>query len=210
MTFTPSPIFAYIWRILLIILIVYLTLFFIGVFSKKKCCSLDPGTFVKVSPGDSSTDKITIQLSYVNIERRLEPWTWHLKRLYFKQPFWSHQQQEDAAFGLVKLFITSDAQKKFQFSRSVSVYSLGDSQSEEGVIFYDFIKSLKSADFNGAARKSIDVSSGTIMSMLEREGTVLQPNETCSASSGTCYAVLDPDAPEKVLYFVFFVKRNGK
>ena len=202
-TFTPSPIFAYIWRILVIILVVYLVLFAIGLFSKKKCRNLPKGYFVFASFGASDDlDEVQIQVKPVNATFK-KTWFWHFKRLIFMRPLWS-DQEEESCNGLKLKYSPKKSRPQFAFSPTGGKFVICSKKkvnTPKGKLFSSYIDSLHSGKRGGTIR----VDAGTLNQMFKRDGDqIVKSGEQCDIDE-RIYARVDSDTM-KIMSVVFFVK----
>ncbi|MBO5897789.1 MAG: hypothetical protein J6R04_02130 [Clostridia bacterium] len=77
--FTRSPLWCYVWRILVLLLIAYICLFIWTIFSKKVCKNLPSGTFVSVVLMEDGVNA-GVRTRAVNTTFS-QRWGWHFRRL---------------------------------------------------------------------------------------------------------------------------------
>lgn len=99
--FEKSPLWSYIWRLLVIALIVYIVFFIIG-FNPNLSASFPSGTFVCYSLRKDTQRRASVALLHVN-RTFAEKWLWHVKRFFLIQPLWSNQRIDTKVFGLFSM-----------------------------------------------------------------------------------------------------------
>lgn len=201
-TFTKSPIFAYIWRVIVIIVVVYLALFIIGFFNGK-CRNLPSGYFIYTSFGLSDDlDEVQIQVKRVNGTFK-DTWLWHGRRLIFLKPLWS-DQDEASSNGLKLRYDPAKRRPQFSFSPlggKFVVCSRRRVNTPKGRVFADYIENLS----KGRRQGQIRVDAGTLNQMFRKEGDQsVKSGEQCEMDERV-YALVDSDTL-KIKSVVFFVK----
>lgn len=113
-TFDPSPVWSYIWRVLVIILIIHTILYIIGFFNGK-CKSLPAGVFVTASP--SQYDGMDEDFSVIKFNTTFrERYLWHLYRFIpHSKKLWYHQPTKKVPGTDILFGFTNNGKEAFFF-----------------------------------------------------------------------------------------------
>jgi hypothetical protein len=194
-TFNPSPAWEYIWRILVILLIIHTILFIVGFFKAK---SFPAGTFVKITLfGDS--DEISVKRTCYNF-KFTEKWLWHYKRFLFIKPYFGNQS--GTSITPIEIFY-KDNREKMKFKKDVRALRYNKSTNAAGKLFDEYLRVFKSKNYQGSNPKKPHVLSGDVKGMFKPSGKIFILKGQDVGLSETPYGIFDEDLNLKsILMFV--------
>ena len=141
--FVKSPLWGYIWRILVILLVLHILLFIIGFFKSHNHMS---GTFVTVVFGRSEEKKIRLSYKSINI-KKTEQWLWHIKRFFFLKPYFACQ--DDANIGWCVLKLQKDGKTKKEYKKVIHEVTYSNAKGPGKIEFDEWIKGFEKSSYRG-------------------------------------------------------------
>lgn len=199
--FTPAGVFEYVWRILVIYLIVHLILFIIGFFKVK---SLPTGTFVKIYCGGSrcscSVDK------KINFTFK-DKWLWHYKRLL---PWTVFKNQDGVRItDYFRIEPENGRARIYYIGEPVAQLVYEGATNETAVAVEDYLDKLRS--YNGGYVEDFEGERGSGIEMRElfslEESRVKAEGKGEILSEGTYYANVNGSGLKKISEVLVFVKK---
>jgi len=204
--FEKSPIWSYVWRILVILFVIHCILYVIGFFNGK-CKSLPSGVFVAASIYDDSDDCSFRIVKQVNLTF-WEKYGWHVARFFpHKTKLWYDQKSINVArltFGY-----SEDGRQGSKFANNGMYKVIFDNNGSAAATRFDnFRRAL--AKYNGKTAKPkikgetpiIGSEVRSILKVPSGEGFI--PAKTIT--NYQYYGKLDEDG--KLSYVIFFVRKS--
>ncbi len=205
-TFTPSSAWSYIWRILVILLIIHTTLYIIGFFNGK-CKNLPSGLVVYNNLGpDGATTRLNVRKRNCKF---WEKYSWHIWRFFpHKKTLWYHQPPQSLGFGGLKLQYNGKGRNAVPVicTRNEMVeLSFYPIDSKEGEIVSAFMQSAANYKKGPAPRMKEAVRVGDLRDMFQiiPGSEVIERGQMTSYSG--YYGIYDAGNIKSI---VFFVKRR--
>lgn len=201
-TFTPSSLWSYIWRILVILLVIHLTLFIIGFFIAR---SYPTGTFLKISLPTDDSSKIRISSVLMNFSFK-DKWLWHYKRLIFMLPIFGDQPGR-SLFGMASIKFTKKEKPQYAFLMTLRDLTRAQPTNEGGRDFAAILKEIGSKKFKGVIPRVKDtVTAGILRKMYRPKGPDAKVAGQESNISGTAYGKFDSN--QKLKEILVFIKKS--
>ncbi len=201
-TFTPSNIVEYIWRVLLFIFLLFLVSWVVGFFNGH-AKNLPTGMFITIS--DFNQPDAYFAVKYVNIGFK-EKWLWHIKRFH-KIFIWGHQE-EVRAFGTIKYGFTKDGKATFSFrGDNIVEANIKDGKPKWKPVQEYIDKCKKAYRKNGekgvrSISKALELHGPDMKTLFQATKTKIDPKYIYNASN-RAYGVLDDNGTlESVIFFV--------
>ena len=215
-SFAPSGAFAYIWRVLVILFVIYLLFYIIGFFNGK-CKSIRKGTYVEISFPSSDSKAVSIDSAQKINFTFWERYSWHIWRFlpirFFcfgkreQMKFWYHQPEKELGGVTIGLSKRGSEYIKFSDDEHIEVKKVANgtpaakSMSEliDALGVYrdatpEFANPVKSGELRG------------VMQKLPKEEII--PAEQEQVARDRYFATLN--RPGKVSTVVFFVSNRSR
>ena len=205
LTVGDSPAFAYIWRILFFILLVYLLLWAAGFFFGLSK-SFGRGVFISISPTLSGRADIRI-IKRINLRFR-DKWLWHFGRLV-PWKLWSHQPEVKMPGVTLTFKVPKRLERKMQkgalmFNKS-ETYAMMDNFTDASIKFSEYTQSCyrsyrKTKSIKATVPK---LSADDVVSMFSRDELVYDGSPTYKKlATGMPYGFYYKDKLDKIIIFV--------
>ncbi len=202
--FGKSPIFEYIWRILVILFIIYLILYLIGF---KKSEMFPSGTFICLSFSDG--EDVRAQRKCVNIERS-GIILWHIKRFFiFWKLTWIKQKGQKYFSMIETQFVKGKDGPQIGFRKqlvSVAYYAKANNDSTN---FDKFVKAYKQKKYSGGKVQPSEVSSDGLRAMYKisnDKAATKEKGHFVKLKNEAHFAQINEDG--QIERVVFFVKKH--
>lgn len=201
--FAASNLWSYIWRILVILLIIHTILFLIGFIVCKNFVS---GTYLRIRLPDDDSSKIGVSTKPVNLTFG-EKWGWHFKRFIFMLPVLANQTG-DIAFGKIEYKFTRGKEKdQIRFIRDMRSLEYTKMGNEAGLLYEAYLKEFRSKKYMGGTPRVKDsITAGAVRTMYRGNdvGAKVQ-NKECNLTQ-TPYGFYDSD--NKLKEIIMFIRRK--
>lgn len=172
--FAPSPAWEYIWRVLVILLVIHIILYVIGFFNGK-CKSLPTGYFLSFTLTGADSAKCEPTKKPINTSF-WEKYSWHIWRFFpHKKTLWYHQPPRKMPGGELELMIDHNGKTVFLFKKANPV----------GSQWYSYV--LGAGDENGAAMVgdlTMALKRGRKTATIDKSFTKLMANKTFTKDEG--------------------------
>lgn len=205
-TFKKSPVWSYIWRILVILLIIHTILYLIG-FVNGKCKSLPAGVFITAYPSLQDSSEETFMIKKFNSTFK-ERYLWHLFRFIpHSKKLWYHQPTKNVPGTGLKFGFTANGKEAFFFN-AADIYPLEfeSNGSAAADIFEAYQRKLSKYPGKGKTpRLDRNLKAGEMRSIFRIDSSADLVQAKKPVSSGKFYGKAEKN---KVSYIVKFIKRR--
>ena len=205
-TFTKSPIWSYVWRILLILFIIHCGLYIAGFFNGK-CKSLPSGVFVSASLNNNGSD-VRFNLTEINFTF-WEKYGWHLARFipHSKKLWWYHQPDIEDMGDIVYGYFESDS-PTFRFNgKGMRKIKTPVAATATKKIFFEYLNDISKYDGKGPVPEpKMKIKVIDLKNLLQIDGTV-PPIPQDTSTPTTFYYGKERKPGMGATSFVYFVKK---
>ncbi len=204
LTFDASPVWSYIWRVLVILFIIHIILYVIGFFNGK-CKTFPSGYFISATvTSDGST--VSLRTRAVN-QTFWDKFGWHVWRFFpHKKTLWYHQPEQPGPYRTKYGFNPSGSPALYISEEKVEL-SPSSNGSEEGDAIEAFISTVRKYRGSSAPRMKTKLKGRDVKAYFQRTSSDPKAARTY-VSVGTPYGTLKKDNLYTVVYFVRSSRRR--